>query len=130
MSYLNDYKSMLDSLTVNETVSIECSDGITREFKSSTISGSTQLHNSNGILLTRMNEATTHYLFIHINHMLHARANNKYAHVFQNIKSNALKFPLAIGCIPVQFRNGYLQMKVNDEITMQFSFAIFKLYMV
>ena len=50
MSYLNDYKSMLDSLTVNETVSIECSDGITREFKSSTISGSTQLHNSNSIL--------------------------------------------------------------------------------
>ena len=41
---------MLDSLTVNETVSIECSDGITREFKSSTISGSTQLHNSDGVI--------------------------------------------------------------------------------
>ena len=41
---------MLDSLTVNETVNLECSDGIVREFKSSTINGSTQLHNSDGII--------------------------------------------------------------------------------
>ena len=50
MSYLDDYKSMLSSLTVNETVNLECSDGVTREFQSSTISGSTQLHNSDGIM--------------------------------------------------------------------------------
>ena len=50
MSYLDDYKSMLSSLTVNETVNLECSDGVTREFKSSTINGSTQLHNSDGII--------------------------------------------------------------------------------
>lgn len=50
MSYLDDYKSMLNNLTVNETISFECSDGITREFKSSIISGSTQLHNSDGII--------------------------------------------------------------------------------
>ena len=50
MSYLDDYKSMLSSLTVNETVNLECSDGVTREFQSSTISGSTQLHNSDGVI--------------------------------------------------------------------------------
>ena len=50
MCYLDDYKSMLSSLTVNETVNLECSDGVTRELKNSTISGSTQLHNSNGIV--------------------------------------------------------------------------------
>jgi len=50
MGYIDDYKSMLDSLTVNETVNLECTDGTTREFKSSTISGSTQLHNSDGII--------------------------------------------------------------------------------
>ena len=50
MSYLDDYKSMLSSLTVNETVNLECTDGVIRELKSSTISGSTQLHNSDGII--------------------------------------------------------------------------------
>ena len=50
MSYLDDYRSMLSSLKVNETVNLECSDGVTREFQSSTISGSTQLHNSDGII--------------------------------------------------------------------------------
>lgn len=50
MGYLDDYKSNLNSLTVNQTVNLECSDGVTREFKSSTISGSTQLHNSEGII--------------------------------------------------------------------------------
>ena len=50
MAYIDDYKSILNSLTVNETVNLECSDGVTREFKSSTISGSTQLHNSDGII--------------------------------------------------------------------------------
>ena len=50
MSYLDDYKSMLSSLTVNETVNLECTDGVIREFKSSTISGSTQLHNSDGVI--------------------------------------------------------------------------------
>ena len=50
MSYIDDYKSMLNSLAVNETVNLECSDGVIREFKSSTISGSTQLHNSDGVI--------------------------------------------------------------------------------
>ena len=50
MGYIDDYKSMLNSLTVNETVNLECSDGVIREFKSSTISGSTQLHNSDGVI--------------------------------------------------------------------------------
>ena len=51
MGYIDDYKSMLSSLTVNETVNLECSDGVTREFQSSTISGSTQLHNSDGTVV-------------------------------------------------------------------------------
>ena len=50
MARIDNYKSMLDSLIVNETISLECSDGIIREFKSSTISGSTQLHNSDGVI--------------------------------------------------------------------------------
>ena len=50
MAHIDDYKSYLNSLTVNETVNVECSDGIVREFKSSTINGSTQLHNSDGII--------------------------------------------------------------------------------
>ena len=50
MSYLDDYKSMLNSLTVNEITSIECSDGVIREFKNSPISGSIQLHNSDGVI--------------------------------------------------------------------------------
>ena len=50
MAHIDDYKSYLSSLTVNETVNLECSDGIVREFKSSTINGSTQLHNSDGII--------------------------------------------------------------------------------
>jgi len=50
MAYIDDYKLYLNSLIVNETINLECSDGITREFKSSIISGSTQLHNSNGII--------------------------------------------------------------------------------
>jgi hypothetical protein len=51
MARIDNYKSMLDSLTVNETINLECSDGIIREFKSSTISGSTQLHNSDGTVV-------------------------------------------------------------------------------
>ena len=51
MARIDNYKSMLDSLIVNETINLECSDGIIREFKSSTISGSTQLHNSEGTVV-------------------------------------------------------------------------------
>ena len=62
MGYIDDYKSMLNSLTVNETVNLECTDGVIREFKSSTISGSTQLHNSDGVIANTSDNNFTYTL--------------------------------------------------------------------